>query len=161
VGGLQFRHRRDKVQGRPCGPLGIVFMSMRVAEINQHAVAHVFRDKPSVSLHGFSDAFLISRDELAQIFGVHARRQRRGAHEIAEHHGDLSALGSIARRTRNCHFGRRVDCCYPRECLDGFEKFDPRAEGKAELAQVIFRQIRQHRFVDGIFAKRALKTFET
>jgi len=136
-------------------------MSLRVAEIDQHAIAHVFRDKSTVALHRFCDTFLISRDELAQVFGVHARRQRRRAYEIAEHHGDLTTLRSIAGRTGNRHSGRRADRRFLRQCCNGFEKFDPRAEGKAELAQVIFRQIRQHRFVDCVFAERGLKAFET
>jgi hypothetical protein len=37
--------RGDHVEAGAHGPLGIVFVGARIAEINQHAVAHVFGDE--------------------------------------------------------------------------------------------------------------------
>jgi hypothetical protein len=40
-------------------------MGLRIAEINQHAVAHVFRHEAAETAHGLGNAFLISRNDLA------------------------------------------------------------------------------------------------
>ena len=46
-GRLERGHRRDQLQARPHRPLGVVLMGLRIAEIDEHAVAHVFRDEPA------------------------------------------------------------------------------------------------------------------
>ena len=53
-------------QFQPCahGSLGVILMGLRIAEVDKDAVAHVLRDKATEAQHGFSDAFLISRDNL-------------------------------------------------------------------------------------------------
>ena len=58
-------------------PLGVVLMGFRVAEINQHPIAHEFGDKPGEAGNGVGDAAVIGADHLAQILGIEARRQRR------------------------------------------------------------------------------------
>ena len=40
-----FGYRRDQLQPGPHRLLGIVLMRLRISEINQHAVAHIFGDK--------------------------------------------------------------------------------------------------------------------
>ena len=50
---------------------------MRVAEVDQNAVAHVLRNKATEALHGLGDALLIGRNHFAEVFRVHAGRQRR------------------------------------------------------------------------------------
>ena len=90
---LSCGHRRDQLQPRPHGPLGVILVGLRIAEIDQHAVAHVLRDEPAEAVHGLRDALLIGRNDLAQVLGVHAGRQRRRAHQVGEHHRDLAALG--------------------------------------------------------------------
>src|SRR5215471_18415405 len=47
--GLQTRHRRCYLQPRPHRPLGVVLMRPRIAEIDQHPIAHVFGDKPVIA----------------------------------------------------------------------------------------------------------------
>jgi len=39
------------------------------------------------------DSVLIGGDDLACIFGIEPRSERRSIDEIAEHHGELTALG--------------------------------------------------------------------
>ena len=41
--GLQRADRLDQLQPRPHRPLGVVLVGLRIAEVHQHAVAHVFR----------------------------------------------------------------------------------------------------------------------
>ena len=40
-------------------------MRLRIAEINQYAVAHIFGHKAAEPAHSLCDAFLISRNDLA------------------------------------------------------------------------------------------------
>ena len=80
-------------QPRPDRPLGIVLMRLRVAEIDQHAVAHVFGDKAVELGDDFGDGAVIRGDDLAQILGIEPRRQRGRADQVAEHHRQLPAFG--------------------------------------------------------------------
>jgi hypothetical protein len=69
---IQIAYCRDQLQPRAHSPLGIVFVCLRIAEIDQDAVAHVFGDKPAKAAHGVRGALLIGRNDLAKVFGVHA-----------------------------------------------------------------------------------------
>ena len=98
---FSLRHRIDDIETRPHRTLGLVLMGARVAEIDENAVAHVLRDKAVVAPDRGTAAALKRRDHIAQIFWVHPGRQRRRSHQIAEHHGQLAALGL------RCSGGRR------------------------------------------------------
>jgi hypothetical protein len=92
----------------PDGTLGVVLMRLRIAEINQDTVAHVFGDKPREAADRVGDGAVIGADNLAQILGVEARRERGRADEIAEDHGQLAPLGlGYSKASRR---GRRP-CC--------------------------------------------------
>ncbi len=66
--------RLDNGQSGADRALGVVLMRLGVAEIDQHAVAHVFGDKTGEPADGVGDAAVIGPDDLAQILGVEARR---------------------------------------------------------------------------------------
>ena len=91
--GIQLRHRIDDVETRPHRTLGLVLMGARVAEINEDAVAHVFRDKAVVAPDRGTAPALIRRNDIAQIFGVHPGRECRRSDQVAKHHGQLAPLG--------------------------------------------------------------------
>ena len=93
--GLQPADRSDQLQPRPYRPLGIILVRLRIAEIHEHAVAHVLRYEPAEALHGLGDAFLIGGNDLAQVLRVHARGERCRTDEVREHHRDLAALGGV------------------------------------------------------------------
>ena len=76
-------------------------MGLRIAEVHEHAVAHVLRYEAAEALHSLGDAFLIGGNDLAQVLGVHARGECRRTDEVREHHRDLAALGSVARLRGN------------------------------------------------------------
>ena len=60
TGSLQRADRRDyQLQSSPHRPLGVVLVRLRIAEINEDAVAHILRHEPAEALHGLGDAFLI------------------------------------------------------------------------------------------------------
>jgi hypothetical protein len=68
-------------------------MGMRIAEIDQHAVAHILGDKAAGPADRVGNAAVISADHLAQILGIEAHRQRCRADQIAEHDRQLPSLG--------------------------------------------------------------------
>jgi hypothetical protein len=53
----------------PHRPLGVIFMRLRVAEVDKDTIAHVLRYEPAEA-HGLGDAFLIGRYDLAQVLRV-------------------------------------------------------------------------------------------
>jgi hypothetical protein len=62
------------ISSSPHRSLGFIFVSLRIAPINRHAVAHIFRHEPAEAAHGLVNAFLIGRNDLAQVLRVHAHR---------------------------------------------------------------------------------------
>ena len=89
--------------------LGVVLMGLRIAEIGEHAVAHVFGDEAAVALRSTSaQHVVIGRDDLSHVLGVEPRRQRGRADEVAEHHRELAALGRVGgcRTGRRCRWSR-------------------------------------------------------
>jgi hypothetical protein len=74
---LQLADRLDDRKSDLDCPLSVVLMRPRKAEIGQHAVAHILRDKPAGTLDDGGDAVMIRADDLTQILRVEARRQRR------------------------------------------------------------------------------------
>ena len=72
----------DRVDDRQPGAgraLGIVLVRLGIAEINQHAVAHILGDKAAKAADRVGDAAMIGADNFAQILGIEARGQRRRA----------------------------------------------------------------------------------
>jgi hypothetical protein len=97
----------DRAQPRPDRPLGVVLMRLRVAEIDQYAVAHVPGHEAIEPGDDLGNGTVIRSDDLAQILGIEARREPGRANQIAEHHRQLPALG-IALRCKSCgSFGRQ------------------------------------------------------
>src|SRR6516165_4382252 len=74
---LDRRYRCDQLQSGAHRSLGIILVGLGIAKINKHAVAKILRHESAEAAHGLSYAFLIGRDDLAQILGVHARRELR------------------------------------------------------------------------------------
>jgi hypothetical protein len=75
-------------------------MRPRIAETDQHPVAHEFGDKPVVARDDGGNRVLIGADLLAQFLGVEPSRQRRRADQIAEDHRQLPPLGGVMRLRR-------------------------------------------------------------
>jgi hypothetical protein len=92
---LERGYRRGQLQSRPYRALGVVLVRLRVAEIYEDTVAEIVRDEPAKAAYALGDAFLIGRDDLTQVFRVHACRERRRADQVREHHGNLAALRGI------------------------------------------------------------------
>ncbi len=80
-------------QPRPHGPLRLVLMRPRVAEIGQHTVAHELGDEALEACDHPGAGVLVGAQHLAHVFRIEARRQRRRADQIDEHHGEVAPLG--------------------------------------------------------------------
>ena len=65
TGCLQCANRCDQLQSGPHRPFGVVLVGLRIAEVHQHAVAHVLRDEPAEAPHSLGDALLIGGNDLA------------------------------------------------------------------------------------------------
>src|SRR4029453_1674626 len=116
--------------------LGVILMRLRITEVDQNAVAHVFRDKATEAAHSFRNALLVPRNYFAQILRVHARRQRCRANEVREHYGDLAALCGIARLRLWPGDGFNYWLAGPGELADGCKHDPSMPEQHANLFEV-------------------------
>ena len=60
--------RTDSTNQLKSGPnrsLGVVLMGLRIAEVNEYAVAHVLRHEPAETLHSLGNTPLIAGNDLA------------------------------------------------------------------------------------------------
>ena len=84
--GLQLRRRFRDRKPRPHRALGVVFVRLGIAEIGEHAVAHVAGDEAAVRRDQGRAALLIGRDDLVHVLGIEPGGKRGRADEIDEHH---------------------------------------------------------------------------
>src|SRR5215472_2128374 len=115
----------DHAQSCKDRPLCLILMSSRVAEIDEHAVAHVPGNKPLESTDDIGDGPMICGNDLAQILGIKPRGELSGADQIAEHYSQLPALGISRSR---CIGDSRLPCgsdCYDAERSDRIQQLTP------------------------------------
>ena len=111
--------------------------------------------------------FLVGRNDLAQIFGVHARRERRGADQVGEHHRHLAAFGAVFgmcawrnRRGRGVN-GGRFTAPVVTQSSNGIEEYPAITNGTdADFLQVLLCQVREDPLVDLVVAECLLVFFE-
>jgi hypothetical protein len=87
------------------GPLGVVFVGLRIAKVHQQAIAQILGDIPIKALQHFNTGRLIGQHDLAQVFRVELTGEAGGVGQVTEQHRELAALG--LRRTRGSK-GRRT-----------------------------------------------------
>jgi len=74
---LQVADRRDQFEPCAYGLLGVVFVRLRVSEIDEDTIAHVLRHEPTKATHGVCNALLVGRNDFAKVLRVHACRHCR------------------------------------------------------------------------------------
>ena len=77
-----------------------MLMRLRIAEIGEHAVAHVFGDEAALARDLGRAAFVIGRDDAPHVLGIEPRGKRGRAEEVAKHDCQLAALGGVHLRSR-------------------------------------------------------------
>ncbi|MGA7489125.1 MAG: hypothetical protein WBW74_19555 [Xanthobacteraceae bacterium] len=119
--GCELGDCRDEREPGLHGALGIILVGVGIAEIGEHAVAHVLGDEPAVALDQRRAAAMIGADDPSHVLRIEPLRHRSRAHEVAEHHGELPPLGIIRVRTRGrsaWHGRRRAESRYrPEQAL--------------------------------------------
>jgi hypothetical protein len=86
------------------GALGVMFVRLRITEVGEHPVAHVFGDEAASLGDEIFAASMIGADDLSHILGIEPRRQRCRADKVDEHYSQLPAFGESSDRSR---LGRR------------------------------------------------------
>ena len=157
-GGVEPRHRPDQRQTGAHRPLGVVLVGARIAEINEHSVSHVFRDKSAATLDDRSDAAVIGADHRAQILRVEPRRQCRRADQIAEQHRQLPPLGLRLHPPLPRLRGRAREGAAQRR--DRLQELPARPDRQPQRREIRLGQLRQHLDVDLILAERRLVALE-
>src|SRR6516165_4805220 len=132
-------------------------MRSRVAEIDQNAVAHVPTDETVKRGDHSGDGPVICGDDLAQILGVEARRQRCRADKITEHYRELSSF-RIGWRRCFARYRRLGDGGgLGAKCSDSVEQPPTMANRHhADFPEILGREAGQHPFVDLVCAERRL-----
>jgi hypothetical protein len=89
----QPRHRGHDREAGAHGPLGLVLVRPGPAEVRQDAVAHKLGDIALEAPNLARYRVLVGPQHVPHLLGIEARRQRGRAHQIDQHHGQLTALG--------------------------------------------------------------------
>jgi hypothetical protein len=151
LSGLSGRGSPSSRLRRSCKPLpacrcmcawGSRRASLRIAEIAEHAVAHVLGDEPPSTLNQARAALIIGSDHLPHILGIEPSRHRCRTNEIAEYHCKLAALGGILagsrRGGRTCEVRRRLRRT---QTCDRSEEPFAIPQGDAKFFEIAIRQI--------------------
>ena len=129
--------------------LGIVLTRVRIAEIDQDAVAHIAGDEARETPYDLGHRVVIGANQVPQILGIAPYRQCGRADEVAEHDGELSALAARCARNR---IGGGVA-----QCRDRGEQFAPVPdEVDPDVPEVVGGQLGQYGRVDRVVAKRLI-----
>ena len=126
-------------------------MGLRVAEIDERAVAQVFGDEAAVPAGDIADARVIDPQQFLQVLRVEPGGERRRSDEVTEHHREVSPLGPIGNLWA-CRLRPRC-----RELANRVKNLPPVADRRnTDLLQVVRRQAGQDVEVDPVVTKRLL-----
>ena len=155
----------SEFQPRAHGSLGIVFVSLRVAEVDQHAVSHELRHEPTEAMHGVRNALLIGRDDLAQRSSGSMRAdKRRRADQVRRTSPLLGGARRCPEETRllpagpGGAVGPRV-CIWPRRAAMASRYCRQRCQTmprRPSSFRSSSRQAQQDRLVNLVMAERSL-----
>ena len=83
----------EHLQPRPHGALGIVFVRLGIAEVDQQAIAEVLGNVAVKALDHVSAGGLIGTYHLAVVFRVKLPGERSRVHQITKQHRELPTFG--------------------------------------------------------------------
>src|SRR6516162_1206063 len=150
-------YRLDHGEAGAHRALRIILMRNRVAEIGEHAIAHVPGDEPIELADDIVDGAKVLVDNLAQILGVEPHGERGRANEIAEHYCEGPALGSWCSRS-----SLRCDINVAAQRGDRFEKLAAVAsKHDTEVLEILCCELGQRVPIYIIVAESGLISFKT
>src|SRR5262249_19323499 len=79
-------------QTRSYCSLGVIFMGLRIAKIDQETVAKELSDVPIIASNHLRTGGLVGTDHFPVLFGVELGGKFCGVHEITEHDRELTAF---------------------------------------------------------------------
>src|SRR5215475_14386546 len=90
---IEVPHALDHPQSGPHGALGIVFMGLRIAKVDEEPIAEVLGDMSVKVLNDLSADSLVGPDDLSEVFGIELTGQSGRVHQVTKQHGELAAFG--------------------------------------------------------------------
>ena len=96
--GIKGLHGPDNPEAGAHGALGVVFMGLGIAKVDEQAIAEILGNVPVHALDHLSTGVLVGAHDLAEVFRVELTREAGGIHKVAEHDGELAALGIGGKR---------------------------------------------------------------
>ncbi len=160
---IQLGRGGDDRERRAHRVLGVLFVSLRIAEVGEHAVAHVFGDEAAVGGDEAGAACVIGCEDVSHVLGIEPRGKHGRADEIDNHHGEMTALGG-GRFCDPCRRPRDRQCreaCARQRFNRGQQPAAMPHRGDAKVLDVFRRQLSKNLQVDGILAKCSLVLTET
>ena len=139
---------------------GVIFVCVGPTEKCHHTIAEIAGDFASIAPDGRAALPPICINELVQILRVQLFGKLRRAHQVAEHHRDLTEFGVAVLRRGGCF---RAGSCNlrcvarlprPPNFVDGPEQFLAVAQGDSEFFKVVFGQIREDGVINMVFRER-------
>jgi len=73
-------HGRHHAKTRAYGPLGVVFMCLGIAKVDQQTIAEVLRNVPLQGFNHCGTCSLVGANDLTQVLGVELAGQGCGVH---------------------------------------------------------------------------------
>ncbi len=149
---LELSHRRSQIKPSPYRSLRIVLTGVRIPKVHEDAIPQISGDEPAEVVHGLRDPSLIGRNDLSQVFRVHAGRKRGRTDQVRKHHRDLAALGSVLGlrfgqrrlwRSRNGTGKLRNRC----------QHLSPMPERDAKLFEILIGQMTEDGGIDVVLGK--------
>ena len=83
----------QNLEARAGGPMHIVLVGAGIAEVHHEAIAQGLGNMAFEPAQRLRTRILIGAENITEILGIEALRQRGRSDQIAKHHGELAALG--------------------------------------------------------------------
>jgi hypothetical protein len=99
---LKIPYPLDQFETAADGSLGVILMRYGITESGHHPVTQILGNRPVKFANNFLAAGVVCADEISEVLGIEARRQRCRSHQIAEKHSDLAALAGVLAESVGC-----------------------------------------------------------
>src|SRR2546429_9790413 len=86
---IQVSQCMEDTQPRAYGSLGVIFMCLGIAKIDEETIPEQLGDMSFIALDDLRTDPLIRTDDVSIRFGVELGGEFRGVHQVTEHHGEL------------------------------------------------------------------------
>src|SRR6266446_8634476 len=89
---IQISHGIEDTQACPYGSLGVIFMGLGIAKVDQEPIPEELGKVSCIALDDVSAHLLIRMDHVPIVFGVELGGELRRVHQVTEHDGELTAF---------------------------------------------------------------------